>query len=107
MKPENAARKTAVSVEVIALVALSTVAMSAQQDVRGTADRNLHISLKQPIAVTTGENPFEVIVEGSDGTRRNDVDVVVSFVMAARPIKRIPETRTDLTLRRAGDGKYM
>jgi hypothetical protein len=90
----------------VALSTLSTVASSAQRDVRPTIDRNLSIRLKQPIVVTTGDNPFEVLIEGPDGKTINDVEVAVSFVMAAWPIKRIPETRTNLTLRLTGDGKY-
>jgi YtkA-like len=90
----------------VALSTLSTVASSAQRDVRATVDRNLSIRLKQPIVVTTGDNPFEVLIEGPDGKTINDVEVAVSFVMAAWPIKRIPETRTNLTLRLTGDGKY-
>jgi hypothetical protein len=90
----------------VALSTRSTVASSAQRDVRATVDRNLSIRLKQPIVVTTGDNPFEVVIEGSDGKTINDVEVAVAFVMASWPIKRIPETRTDLTLRLTGDGKY-
>jgi hypothetical protein len=90
----------------VALSTLSTVASGAQRDVRATVNRNLSIRLKQPIAVTTGDNPFEVLIDGPDGKTINDVEVAVSFVMASWPIKRIPETRTDLTLRLTGDGKY-
>ena len=90
----------------VALSTLSTVVSSAHTDVRPTVDRNLSIRLKQPILVTTGDNPFEVLIEGPDGKTINDVEVAVSFVMSSWPIKRIPETRTDLTLRLTGDGKY-
>ena len=90
----------------VVLSTLSTVVSSAQTDVRPTAGNNLSIKLRQPIVVTTGDNPFEVVIEGPDGNRINDVDVAVSFVMPSWPIKRIPETRTELTLRLTGDGKY-
>jgi hypothetical protein len=99
-------RTAAVASGLVALSTLSTVASSAQKDVRATVDRNLSIRLKQPIVVTTGDNPFEVIIEGPDGKRINDVEVAVSFVMASWPEKRIPETKTNLTLRLTGDGKY-
>jgi hypothetical protein len=90
----------------VALSTLSTVASGVQRDVRATVGRKLNITLKQPIVVTTGDNPFEVLIEGPDGTTINDAEVAVSFVMASWPIKRIPETRTDLTLHLTGDGKY-
>jgi len=90
----------------VAVHTLSTVASSAHRDVRATVDRKLSIRLNQPIGVTTGDNPFEVLIEGPDGNTINDVEVAVSFVMASWPIKRIPETRTALTLRLTGDGKY-
>jgi hypothetical protein len=61
----------------VALSTLSTVACSAQRDVRATVDRNLSIKLKQPIVVTTGDNPFEVVIEGADGKAIDDVEVAV------------------------------
>ena len=106
MKIGQWVRTAVVTSGLVALSALSTVASSAQRDVRATVDRNLSMRLKQPIVVTTGDNPFEVIIEGPDGKTINDVEVAVSFVMASWPIKRIPETRTALTLRLTGDGKY-
>jgi len=106
MKTTKRIRNAAVASGMIVLITLSTVTPSAQKNVRGTVDRNIHIRLIQPCVVTTGDNTFEVAVEGSDGKAINDVDVSVSFVKAAWPIKRIPETRNDLTLRSAGDGRY-
>jgi len=106
MKTEKWFSKAAFVIGVIALVTFSTVTTSAQKDVRRTPARSLSIRLKQPCVVTTGDNTFEVVIEGSDGKAINDVEVSVSFVMAAWPIKRIPETRKDLTLRPVGDGRY-
>ena len=106
MKTEEWVSNARFVIGVIALVTFSAVTTSAQKDVRGTPDRTLSIRLKQPIVVTTGDNTFEVVIEGSDGKAINDVEVSVSFVMAAWPIRRIPETRRDLTLRPAGDGRY-
>ncbi len=106
MKTENYLSKAAVAVGVIVLVTVSMAASGAQKAVRGTINRNLNIKLTQPTAVTTGDNTFEVVVEGSDGKAINDADVTVSFVMSAWPIKRIPETKSNLALRQAGDGRY-
>src|SRR5882762_11641423 len=75
--------------------------------VPGLYHGKLNIRLIQPTAVTTGDNKCEVVIEGADGKAVTDVDVIVSFVMSAWPIKRIPETRNNLTLRSAGDGRYM
>jgi hypothetical protein len=58
------------------------------------------------VHVMTGENPFEVIVKGSDGSPISDADVSLSFVMSAWPIKRIPETRRELRLQSSSDGRY-
>jgi hypothetical protein len=106
MKIRQSVETAVVVSALVALSTLSTVASGAQREVRATVGRNLNIKLKQPIVVTTGDNPFEVLIEGPDGTTINDAEVAVSFVMASWPIKRIPETRTDLTLRLTGDGKY-
>jgi len=106
MKTEESVSKAAITTGLFALVMLLTFALSAQSDVQRTVNGNLRITLIQPTVVTAGDNPFEVSIEGSDGQVINDVDVSVSFVMSAWPIKRIPETRKDLTLRSAGEGRY-
>jgi hypothetical protein len=68
--------------------------------------RALDIRLVQPVHVMTGENPFEVIVKGSDGNAISDADVSLSFVMSAWPVRRIPETRRALRLKSSSDGRY-
>ena len=107
MKIEGRVNGVAVAFGIVALLPLSMFQPSAQSDVRRTVNGKLNIRLIQPTAVTTGDNKCEVVIEGADGKAVTDVDVIVSFVMSAWPIKRIPETRNNLTLRSAGDGRYM
>jgi hypothetical protein len=107
MKTQERVSKAAISVGVVALVVLSVAPSGAQSGVHETVNKALDIRLKQPTVVTIGDNPFEVIIKGLDGRAIDDADITVSFVMSAWPIKRIPETRNHLTLRSAGNGRYM
>jgi hypothetical protein len=110
MKVAPDVNNTAIGVGVVVLVALVTLSViplaarsGARQGFVGTVD----VNLTQPVVVSTGNNPLEVVVKGPDGEAINDADVHASFVMSAWPIKRIPETRTDLSLSPAGEGRYI
>ena len=95
-----------VAVGAVVLI-IAAVGPSIAQTTRNSSGITpLDIRLMQPVHVMTGENPFEVIVKGSDGSPISDADVSLSFVMSAWPIKRIPETRRELQLKPAGDGRY-
>ena len=89
------------------VLAIAAVGPSIAQATRnGAGGRALDIRLMQPVHVMTGENSFEVIVKGSDGSPISDADVSLSFVMSAWPVKRIPETRRELRLKSSSDGRY-
>ncbi len=89
------------------VLTIAAVGPSSAQATRNSAGVTaLDIRLMQPVHVTTGENPFEVIVKGSDGSAISDADVSLSFVMSAWPVKRIPETRRELRLKSSSDGRY-
>jgi hypothetical protein len=95
-----------VAVGAVVLI-IAAVGPSTAQATRNSAGvTTLDIRLMQPVHVMTGENPFEVIVKGSDGSPISDADVSLSFVMSAWPVKRIPETRRELRLKSSGDGRY-
>lgn len=106
MKTEESVYKTTVVVGAVALFTLLMPPLSAQSEVGRTVDGKLDITLIQPVAVTTGDNRFELIIEDADQHAINDVDVTVEFVKSAWPIKRIAEIRNSLTLRPAGEGRY-
>src|SRR5262245_3459916 len=106
MKREASVYKATVVVGAVALFTLLMPPMSAQSDVGRTVAAKLDITLIQPVAVTTGNNRFELIIEDADQHAIDDVDVTVEFVKSAWPIKRIPEIRNNLTMGSAGDGRY-
>jgi hypothetical protein len=108
MTPYQCVRRRIAEVAVGAIVlTIAAVGPSIAQTTRNSSGvRALDIRLMQPVHVMTGENPFEVIVKGSDGSPISDADVSLSFVMSAWPIKRIPETRRELRLKSSSDGRY-
>jgi YtkA-like len=64
------------------------------------------IMLMQPAAtaVKSGDNQFEVMVEGADGKPIENADVSVLFVMP--PMGAMAEMRNEVKLKPAGGGKY-
>jgi nitrogen fixation protein FixH len=106
VKTKTRVYETAFAIGVSALVTLAMAPVAAQSDARRTVHGKFDIVLIQPVAVTTGDNRFEVAIEDADGNPINGIDVTVSFLKSAWPIKRIPESRNNLTLRSAGDGRY-
>ena len=108
MAPHQCVRRRVAELAVGAVVlTIAAVGPSiAQTTGNSSRVRALDVRLMQPVHVMTGENPFEVIVKGSDGSPISDADVSLSLVMSAWPIKRIPEIRRELRLKSAGDGRY-
>ena len=108
MTPYQCVRRRIAEVAVGAVVlTIAAVGPAIAQTTRNSSGvRALDIRLMQPVHLMTGENPFEVIVKGSDGSPISDADVSLSFVMSAWPIKRIPETRRELRLKSSSDGRY-
>ena len=66
------------------------------------------IMLMQPsaTAVKSGDNQFEVMVNGADGKPISDADVSVVFVMPAMPAMKMAEMRNEVKLTSAGGGTY-
>jgi len=108
MTPLQCVRRRIAGVAVGTIVlTIATVGPSIAQTTRNSSGVTaLDIRLMQPVHVMTGQNPFEVIVKGSDGSPISDADVSLSFVMSAWPVKRIPETRRELRLKSSSDGRY-
>jgi hypothetical protein len=106
MKTHGRVGGAAMGIGMVALVMLSVVPSGARSRLNKTVNVPLDIRLVQPTVVTTGDNPFEVIIKGPDGKAINDAEVSVFLVMNAWEIKRIPKTRNHLILRSVGDGRY-
>jgi hypothetical protein len=108
MRPHQCFHRRVVEIAIgaVALVITGIVPSIAQATRNDAGGRALDIRLMQPVHVMTGENPFEVIVKGSDGSPITDADVSLSFVMSAWPVRRIPEIRRELRLKSANDGRY-
>lgn len=106
----HAVRRQAIVVLSIAALSVMVASPSAAQSrvkpsTEATSAR-LNIRWIQPFSADIGDNRFEVTVKGADGTPVTDADVSVLFIMPAWPIKRIPETRSEVNLTSAGGGTY-
>lgn len=83
--------------------------MMPGQKQRGTSGEKsaLDITFKsQPDPPKTGENTFEVTVNGPDRKPITDADVSLRFHMAAMPSMNMPEMRNSISLKHVTDGRY-
>jgi nitrogen fixation protein FixH len=102
-------RRTAGVLGIAALIAMAASASAAQAPAKSSVKAKparLNIMLMKPTAVTTGDNQFEVMVNGADGKPVSDADVSVVFVMPAMPAMKMPEMRNEITLKPAAAGTY-
>ncbi len=60
----------------------------------------------QPNPPKTGENTFDLVIKDAQGKAITDAAVAVSFYMAAMPSMNMPEMRSSVALKHAGDGRY-
>src|SRR3989442_9096897 len=88
-------------VGVAALGAMVAPASAAQAPAKATpkAKSGLNIMLMKPTAAKTGDNQFEVMVQGADGKPVSNADVMVLLVMPAVPAKKMPEMRNEVMLK--------
>jgi hypothetical protein len=66
----------------------------------------LNIMLMKPTAAKTGDNQFEVMVNGADGKPIADADVSVMLVMPAMPAMKMAEMHNEVMLKPAAAGTY-
>src|SRR5258708_29525539 len=102
-------RQAIVGLGIAALSAMGASPSAAQAPAKsGTKAKSarLNIMLMKPTAVKTGDNQFEVMVNGADGKPVSDADVSVVFVMPAMPAMKMAEMRNEVKLKPAGDGTY-
>ena len=93
-----------VIVGVAALSALVAVPSAAQSPAKSSAKAKpapLSIMLMKPTAATTGDNQFEVMVNGADGKPIADAEVSVKLVMPAMPAMKMAEMHNEVTLKPA------
>ena len=91
---------------VAALGAMVASASAAQAPAKSSAKAKparLTIMLMKPTAAKTGDNQFEVMVNGPDGKPIADAEVSVMLVM---PAMKMAEMRNEVKLKPGGGGKY-
>ena len=100
---------TVVVLSVAVLGATGVSASAAQASAKSSAKAKtarLDIMLMQPTAAKTGDNQFEVMVNGADGKPIADADVSVVLVMPAMPAMKMAEMRNEVKLKPAAAGTY-
>jgi len=102
-------RQSVVVVSIAILGAMVASASAAQTPAKSTAKAKparLNIMLMKPTAAKTGDNQFEVMVQGADGKPVSNADVMVLLVMPGMPAKKMPEMRNEVMLKQAEAGMY-
>ena len=102
-------RRTIVVLSIAVLGAMGASASAAQAPAKSSAKTKparLNIMLMKPTAATTGDNQFEVMVNGADGKPVADADVSVMLVMPAMPAMKMAEMRNEVMLKPAAAGTY-
>ena len=100
---------TVVVLSVAVLGATGLSASAAQAPAKSGAKAKparLNIMLMKPTAATTGDNQFEVMVNGADGKPVADADVSVMLVMPAMPAMKMAEMHNEVMLKPAAAGTY-
>jgi Cu(I)/Ag(I) efflux system membrane fusion protein/cobalt-zinc-cadmium efflux system membrane fusion protein len=64
------------------------------------------VLMSKPSPPKMGDNTFEVMLKGLDGTPITDADVSVTFFMAAMPAMKMPEMKNTVALKHMKDGMY-
>lgn len=94
---------------VAALSAIVASASAAQAPGKSSAKAKparLNIMLMKPTAAKTGDNQFEVMVNGADGKPIADAEVSVMLVMPAMPAMKMAEMHNKIMLKPAAAGTY-
>ena len=89
-----------------AMVALPSTAQSPAKSSAKAKPARLSIMLMKPTAATTGDNQFEVMVNGADGKPVADAEVSVMLVMPAMPAMKMAEMHNEVVLKPAAAGTY-
>jgi hypothetical protein len=105
----TARRRTIVALSIALLCAMGASASAAQAPAKSSAKAKparLNIMLMKPTAAKTGDNQFEVMVNGADGKPIADADVSVMLVMPAMPAMKMAEMHNEVMLKPAAAGTY-
>ena len=89
-----------------AMVASPSAAQSPAKSGAKAKPARLNIMLMKPTAATTGDNQFEVMVNGADGKPVADAEVSVMLVMPAMPAMKMAEMHNEVMLKPAAAGTY-
>jgi hypothetical protein len=96
-------------VGVAALSAMVASASAAQAPAKSSAKAKparLNIMVMKPTAAKTGDNQFEVMVNGADGKPIADAEVSLMLVMPAMPAMKMAAMHNEITLKPAAAGSY-